>query len=553
MDTYTSALRQALLASTPDELLVDAVERRLNALAAKRKSGSSATALISGVRLLEKLRIIQAVVTEVRWMQARAIGKGWARRAQPKPVATWDHVETITTSRGHWAWGRLVFLAICSIVYLWRVGDAASVTWEWISVPGFVTFWDEKRNKKVTTYALSPFLEAWRAYLWKHRPGHVQVRQPLVPGGRSVLQTVLQQVVQHRDLAKAAWHGLKKLGAVSWGHPGGKLRGLQVWGRWWSQAQPRHYWKTPPGWSLPAEVHVPWPVGNSGWLARDVEGRLVQPKSLWPADAWSPVPKIPAAMFTRGDRDDPEPPGDDSDTSSACTSDEGPDAADEDTPTTEPVELLEKFDDVAQGAEGPKITEGVGAEAENTEVEPAPDDPATATSDRRPAEEHVVHVVVDDSDDGGDPISDLGTDAATPAATDDTPARHKRQRDGDDLPDSAKRACRREREGGGEPPMREPESDTAPHFGYVVTATRRGPQYQLWRPVQVHRAGPDEVSGMRGSGDRPLATGIQEGGGDDPGEGADGEGPAEGLHDDYYVPMERGGGASQPSPRSGSA
>ena len=140
MDTYTSALRQALLAGTPDELLVDAVERRLNILAARGKSGSSATALISGVRLLEKLRIIQAVVTEVHWMQARAIGKGWARRAQPKPITTWDHIEAITTSRGHWAWGRLVFLAICSIVYLWRVGDAASVTWEWISVPGFVTF-----------------------------------------------------------------------------------------------------------------------------------------------------------------------------------------------------------------------------------------------------------------------------------------------------------------------------------------------------------------------------------------------------------------------------
>ena len=43
-----------------------------------------------------------------------------------------------------------------------------------------------------------------------------------------MLQTVLQQVVQHRDPPKAAWHGLKKLGAVSWGHQGGKLRGLQV-------------------------------------------------------------------------------------------------------------------------------------------------------------------------------------------------------------------------------------------------------------------------------------------------------------------------------------
>ena len=118
VDTYTSALRQALLASSPDELLVDAMERRLNVLAAKGKSGSSANGLISGVRLLENLRIIKTVVTEVHWMQARAIGKGWARKAQPKPVTTWDHIEAITTSRGHWAWGRLVFLAIYSIVYL---------------------------------------------------------------------------------------------------------------------------------------------------------------------------------------------------------------------------------------------------------------------------------------------------------------------------------------------------------------------------------------------------------------------------------------------------
>ena len=264
---------------------------------------------------------------------------------------------------------------------------------------------------------------------------------------------------------------------MSWGHQGGKLRGLQVWGRCWSQAQPRHYWKTPPGWTLPAEVHVPWPVGDNGWLARDVEGRLVKPKSLWPANAWSPVPKIPAAMFTRGDRDGPEPPGDDSDTSSACTSDEGRDADDEETPTTEPMELLEKFDDVAQGAEEMKIADGMGTEVGNTEVEPVSDDPAAAASDSGPAEEHVVHVVVDDSDDAGDPTSDLGTVATTPAEANGTEGRRKRQRDGDDLPDSAKRACRREREGGGDPPVREPESDTAPHFGYVVTATRRGPQY----------------------------------------------------------------------------
>ena len=75
------------------------------------------------------------------------------------------------------------------------------------------------------------------------------------------------------------------------------------------------------------------------------------------------------------------------------------------------MELLEKFDDVAQGAEGPKVADGMGAEVGSTEVEPAPDDPAAAASDGGPAEEHVVHVVVDDSDDAGDPAGDLGADA----------------------------------------------------------------------------------------------------------------------------------------------
>ena len=176
---------------------------------------------------------------------------------------------------------------------------------------------------------------------------------------------------------------------------------------------------------LPAEIHVPWPVGDSGWLARDVEGRLVKPKSLWPTDAWLPAPKIPAAMFTRGDRDDPEPPGADSDTSNACTSDEEPEAEGEETPKTEPVELLEKFDTVAQGAGEPQIPIGMGAEDGDTGVEPSSDGPAAAASDSGPAEEHVVHVVVDDSDDAGDLASDPGTGAAAPAAANDMDVRRK--------------------------------------------------------------------------------------------------------------------------------
>ena len=141
---------------------------------------------------------------------------------------------------------------------------------------------------------------------------------------------------------------------------------------------------------------MPWPVGDSGWFAIDVEGRLVKPKSLWPTDAWLPMPEIPAAMFTRGDRDDPEPQGEDSDTSSACTSDEEPEAEDEETPTTEPVELLEKLDTVAQAEGEPQIPIDMDAEDGDTGVEPTSDSPAAAAGDSAPCEEHVVHVVVDD-------------------------------------------------------------------------------------------------------------------------------------------------------------
>ena len=47
-----------------------------------------------------------------------------------------------------------------------------------------------------------------------------------------------------------------------------------------------------PTWALIllSEVHVPWSVGCNGWLARDVEGRLVPPKLLWPKDPWAPYP-----------------------------------------------------------------------------------------------------------------------------------------------------------------------------------------------------------------------------------------------------------------------
>ena len=87
---------------------------------------------------------------------------------------------------------------------------------------GFIAFWDQKRNQKITTYPLSEFLDAWRAYLWKLRPGHFQLRQQLVPG--DVVPSGTYSNKWSKEGAWPKWHGM-----------GGRLkrsaRAVQLFGR----------------------------------------------------------------------------------------------------------------------------------------------------------------------------------------------------------------------------------------------------------------------------------------------------------------------------------
>ena len=77
---YSSAVSLVLYVRWSEEPLVWAVERRLNVLVAKAKSGLSAKALLSGVQLMEKLHIIRLITTDIHWMHTRADGKRWARK-----------------------------------------------------------------------------------------------------------------------------------------------------------------------------------------------------------------------------------------------------------------------------------------------------------------------------------------------------------------------------------------------------------------------------------------------------------------------------------------
>ena len=180
--TYLSALRQLLNRSPPDYTLPNAISLRLLHLAANRRSSSSAKILVSALIMCQRLSLLPEVVTDAHRLTLGAIVKYTGCRTVPKPWATVHHLQSIGRLRMYWGWARLYFLIVVSIVYLWRVQDAAAMQWHWLRVPGWITFYDPKVNCELVSYPLSQYLDTWRAYVVAcKRPGMHQ-SSPVAPG-----------------------------------------------------------------------------------------------------------------------------------------------------------------------------------------------------------------------------------------------------------------------------------------------------------------------------------------------------------------------------------
>ena len=244
--TYLSALRQVLKYAPPDMPLPDALSLRLLHLAANRCSPSAAKALVSAVLMCQRLFLIPRVITDTHTLTLAAIVKYTGRYTIPKPWATVQHLKAVGRLRMYWGWARVFFLILCSVVYLWRVQDAAALQWHWLRVPGWVTFFDHKINKHLVSYPLSDFLDTWRAYILACKRLEVPWDSPVLPGGTSELQRALRDLLRYEQLPAALWHGWKKLGASLFVLLGGSMVSLQRWGRWHSQIRPRRYSKCPP-------------------------------------------------------------------------------------------------------------------------------------------------------------------------------------------------------------------------------------------------------------------------------------------------------------------
>ena len=182
-------------------------------------------------------------------------------------------------------------MVACAAVFAHRVDDVGSFTWDGITTPRFITFWDQKVNAEWVTVPLRLILERWRAYICRFRRPDQLPTTPLFPGD-GLAAPCLHDLVEGTPSAHITWHPWKWFSAAAYIWLGGTTVGLQQLAKWRSPRQARHYTCHPPMWTLPETLCLPLPPtppcqiqrltrqGPQLWHHRDQ--RLMAPRSLGP-------------------------------------------------------------------------------------------------------------------------------------------------------------------------------------------------------------------------------------------------------------------------------
>ena len=119
---------------------------------------------------------------EPLWVYAKAIDKTTVGNLKPQRWTTAADLQILGHAWGHWAWTRVFFFSMLAVVYCLRVGDLESICWAYISSPQFFTFWDERCNRRLTSFPLSPYLETWREHVCTLRLPHHHDFTSVFPG-----------------------------------------------------------------------------------------------------------------------------------------------------------------------------------------------------------------------------------------------------------------------------------------------------------------------------------------------------------------------------------
>ena len=308
---------------------------------------------MSALRVLEKLRLLPPSILQLHWLQVEAIARITAPQAPPRSYGTAQHLEFLGRARIHWAWPRLFFLATCAVVFRMRSGDSESVSWEGITTPGWIEFFDEKRGKEWVQYPLSPFLEQWRRYVLSLK--HPNTPPPKAPSCQVAgmhCEASTKNVCSTAPLGTSHGihgHAWQQLPSGSW---------EEHWPVWQTReggrtsnrpgTMPRHLQTGP---SLPEFLSLPYPESFTSYPSRDMGGVSIRTKDVWPREAWEkrtgprktppkPAPEIVkhkthrgTAGGNRGAKPDQSDSSAESSFSSGDSSDEG---MEQDEDTTNP-------------------------------------------------------------------------------------------------------------------------------------------------------------------------------------------------------------------------
>ena len=123
--TYMQELLGAIRGCATCMPLAKAIERRFGELALRKRGMSAVKNLVAGGRILERLELIPATVTDLQRLQLQAIGKIAKAEDKPRVWATMADFQTLAEHRVHWAWAKVFFAVGMAFTLCLRVSDVA--------------------------------------------------------------------------------------------------------------------------------------------------------------------------------------------------------------------------------------------------------------------------------------------------------------------------------------------------------------------------------------------------------------------------------------------
>ena len=144
--------------------LAKAIERQFGELTLRKRGISAAKNLVAGVRILERLELIPATITNLHRLQLQAIGKMAKAEDRPRVLATMADSQTLAEHGVQWAWARVFFAVGMAFPLCLRVSDVVVLRWGWLGHKNWMVF--------LCAQPIPPFWERWRAWLYEHRRPH---------------------------------------------------------------------------------------------------------------------------------------------------------------------------------------------------------------------------------------------------------------------------------------------------------------------------------------------------------------------------------------------